>query len=89
MINSAALDLHCFITLTNNKKYGDSRIRAPYKKDYQRDVQIIHGGDLDNFMISQLDIDSLRNHHYNNIAPEMPFKPLPTGFKISENRQKK
>lgn len=86
LVNSASLDLHSFITLTNNKIYGNSCIRGPYKNDYERDVQIIHGGELDNFMVSTLDIKALRKHQCNHIAPDKPFKPLPTGFKISKRR---
>lgn len=88
LVNSACLDIHCFLSICNNKVYGDTRIRAPYKDSWMRDIQKIHGGELDTFIISKLDIQGLRDFQTNHIAPEKPFKPLPTGFEISPERQR-
>ena len=52
-------------------------------------MQKIHGGELDNFMISELPIYELRDYQTNNIPPSKPFKPFPTGFKISKERERK
>jgi hypothetical protein len=81
LVKSATLDIHCFVSLCNNKIFGDTRIRAPYKDEWKRDMQKIHGGELDNFMISELPIYELRNYQTNNVPPNKPFKPFPTGFK--------
>ncbi|WP_166919872.1 RNA-directed DNA polymerase [Flavobacterium poyangense] len=89
LVKSATLDIHCYVSLCNNKKYGDTRIRAPYKEEWKRDMQKIHGGELDNFMISELPIYELRDYQTNNIPPSKPFKPFPTGFKISKERERK
>ena len=89
LVKSASLDIHCFVSLCNNKIFGDTRIRAPYKDEWKRDMQKIHGGELDNFMISELPIYELRNFQTNNVPPVKPFKPFPTGFKISILREKR
>lgn len=87
LVKSASLDIHCFVSLCNNKIFGDTRIRAPYKDEWKRDMQKIHGGELDNFMISELPIYELRNYQTNNVPPCKPYKPFPTGFKISKTRK--
>ncbi|MFM9989242.1 RNA-directed DNA polymerase [Flavobacterium sp.] len=87
LVKSASLDVHCFVSLCNNKIFGDTRIRAPYKDEWKRDMQKIHGGELDNFMISELPIYELRNYQTNNVPPNKPFKPFPTGFEISDERK--
>ena len=87
LVKSATLDIHSFVSLCNNRRYGDTRIRAPYKDEWDRDMQKIHGGELDNFMISELPIYKLRDYQSNNVPPSKPFKPFPTGFKISPNRK--
>lgn len=89
LVKSASLDIHCFVSLCNNKIYGDTRIRAPYKEEWKRDMQKIHGGELDNFMISEIPIYELRDYQTNNVPPNKPFKPFPTGFEISEERKRK
>ncbi|OAB29664.1 hypothetical protein SAMN05444395_1075 [Flavobacterium fryxellicola] len=89
LVKSASLDIHCFVSLCNNKSYGDTRIRAPYKDEWKRDMQKIHGGILDNFMISELPIYELRDYQSNNVPPNKPFKPFPTGFIISLERKRK
>lgn len=89
LVKSATLDIHCFVSVCNNKHYGDTRIRAPYKDEWKRDMQKIHGGELDNFMISELPIYDLRDYQSNNVPPIKPFKPFPTGFKISKTRKLK
>ncbi|WP_312992891.1 hypothetical protein [Chryseobacterium flavum] len=87
LVKSSTLDIHCYIALCNNKIYGDVKISAPYKKSWKRDLHIIHGGKFDNFMISDLDIGSLRNYQNNNVPPAEPFKPFPTGFELWEERK--
>ena len=87
LVKSATLDIHCFVSLCNNKIYGDTRIRAPFKDEWRRDMQKIHGGELDNFMSSELNIKELRNFQTNNVPPGKPFKPFPTGFIISKERK--
>lgn len=87
LVKSTCLDLHSFITLCNNREYGDTRIRGPYKDSWRRDLMKIHGGMLDTFVLSELDIKALRNFQTNEMPPKDPFKPFPIGFKISNERR--
>ena len=34
----AALDVHAYTILVNNRKYGDSRVRSPAKASFLRDI---------------------------------------------------
>ncbi|SER30282.1 RNA-directed DNA polymerase [Pedobacter rhizosphaerae] len=89
LVESAANDLHAYIIQVNNRRYGDTRIRAPFKEAHQRDVSRIRGGLLDYFVISSLDIRSLRLFQMNKVSPKGPFKPVPTGFAMDEKRRLK
>ncbi|OSZ46288.1 hypothetical protein BVZ31_10195 [Alcaligenes faecalis] len=91
LIESAALDVHAYTILVNNRKYGDSRVRSPAKKSFMRDIARVRGGDNDFVIAATLDIDTLRA--FQNRAkrwPESgdPFKPVPEGFIINKNRKK-
>jgi len=89
LVESAANDLHSYIIQVNNRRYGDTRIRAPFKEAYQRDVARIRGGLLDYFVISALDINALRVFQMNKVSPSKPFKPVPTGFVMDPKRKLK
>ncbi|MCV4731844.1 hypothetical protein OFB80_28560, partial [Escherichia coli] len=60
LIESAALDIHAYTILVNNRKYGDSRVRSPAKEPFMRDIARVKGGDNDFVVAATLDIDSLR-----------------------------
>lgn len=47
LIESAALDIHAYTILVNNRKYGDSRVRSPAKEPFMRDIARVKGGDND------------------------------------------
>ena len=87
-IESAALDIHSYVVQVNNRKYGDSRIRAPYKESYHRDIVQVKGGKHDYLIVGEIDIKSLREFQSHNVSPKELFKPIPTGFRMSKNRQK-
>ena len=90
IIESAARDLHCFVVLVNSGKYGDYRVRAPYRKDYKRDIIRIKGGKNAFFIVGSIDIKSLREFHsqlYFNENSE--FKPIPPGFHTSISQGRK
>jgi hypothetical protein len=89
LVESSANDLHTFILQVNNRLYGDTRLRAPYKESYMRDVVRVRGGDLDYFVVATLEVDELREFQRNHRSPEKPFKPVPTGFMMSEARRRK
>lgn len=84
LVESAALDIHAFIVQSNVRDYGDSRIRAPYKEDYKRDLVRVRGGENDHFVVAKLDIDQLRSFQ-SYIYRTAPFKPLPDSFKLDES----
>jgi hypothetical protein len=91
LIESAALDVHAYTILVNNRKYGDSRVRAPAKESFMRDIARVRGGDNDFVVVATLDINSLRV--FQSRAKRWPqrgdkFKPLPEGFKLAKARRK-
>jgi len=91
LIESAALDVHAYTILVNNRKYGDSRVRSPAKESFLRDIARLRGGDNDFVVAATLDIAALRA--FQSRAKRWPengdkFKPLPEGFKILGDRRK-
>jgi hypothetical protein len=88
MLDAASLDIHCFQVLVNNRLYGDSRVRAPYRERWRRDVIRIKGGLEDYVVIAELEVDRLR-HFQSHAEPPKDglFKPMPEGFKIHEDRR--
>jgi len=88
LVESTALDIHCYVVQVNNRQYGDSRIRAPYSKDFHKDIVQVKGGNHDYLIVGEIDIEELRDFQSHNISPSSPFKPVPTGFKMSEDREK-
>lgn len=87
LVKSAALDIHAYIIQCNDRKFGDSRIRAPYKNSWERDVLRVTGGVSDYYAIGQIDTGSLRKFQSNFRSPEKPFKPVPDGFEICPTRK--
>tara|TARA_R110000772_G_scaffold127818_4_gene235201 strand:- start:23277 stop:26294 length:3018 start_codon:yes stop_codon:yes gene_type:complete len=87
LVESAALDVHAYILQCNHRQYGDSRIRAPYKKSWMRDLVRIKGGILDYFVVGEIDIKQLRRFQSPHRSPSGPFKPVPDGFSISFERE--
>jgi len=87
LVEAAALDVHCYMVQVNNRAYGDSRIRAPAKEDYDRDVVRLKGGVTDYFVVGELDVPALREFQSQARSPDRPFKPLPAGFEIAAFRQ--
>lgn len=91
LVESAALDVHAYTILVNNRKYGDSRVRSPAKESFRRDIARVRGGDNDFVVAATLDITELRA--FQSRAKRWPeegdkFKPVPEGFGISDSRRK-
>ncbi|BFM05689.1 RNA-directed DNA polymerase [Halioxenophilus aromaticivorans] len=91
LIESAALDVHAYTILVNNRKYGDSRVRSPAKESFLRDIARLRGGDNDFVVAATLDIAALRG--FQSRAKRWPeegdkFKPVPEGFRILGDRRK-
>lgn len=90
LVESAALDIHAYTILVNNRKYGDSRVRSPAKEGFLRDIARLRGGDNDFVVAATLDVSLLRA--FQSRAKRWPedgdkFKPVPEGFKLVENRK--
>jgi hypothetical protein len=80
LVESAALDVHAYIIQCNNRTYGDSRIRAPYKDRWKRDLLRVKGGNHDYCITGEIDILALRQFQSSHRSPSEGFKPVPDGF---------
>jgi len=88
LVESASLDVHAFIIQCNDRSYGDSRIRAPFKEGWKRDVLRVKGGVTDYCVIGEIDVLALRQFQSNHRSPANPFKPVPDGFHDSMDQQR-
>lgn len=80
LVESAALDIHAYIIQCNNRHYGDSRIRAPYKDRWKRDLLRVKGGNHDYCITGEIDVLALRQFQSSYRSPLNSFKPVPDGF---------
>ncbi|MGS3137255.1 RNA-directed DNA polymerase [Aeromonas sanarellii] len=87
LVESAALDIHAYIIQCNDRQYGDSRIRAPFKDSWKRDMLRVKGGVTDYCVIGEIDIQALRQFQSSHRSPSKPFKPVPDGFDIEYGRR--
>lgn len=87
LVESAALDMHAYIIQCNDREHGDSRIRAPYKDSWSRDVLRVKGGIHDYAVTGRIDVVSLRAFQSSNRSAPGPFKPVPDGFEIADARK--
>jgi hypothetical protein len=87
LIESAALDIHAYIVQCNDRAYGDSRIRAPFKEGWKRDVLRVKGGLSDYCVMGVVDISLLRGFQSSYRSPSGPFKPVPDGFSLCGERK--
>jgi hypothetical protein len=85
LVEASALDLHCYVAQSNNRLYGDSRIRAPFNDAFRRDVVRLKGGVSDYHVIGEIDYKSLRDSQRKYKRTSL-FKPVPIGFKMSKFR---
>jgi predicted amidohydrolase len=91
LVESAALDIHAYTILVNNRKYGDSRVRSPAKESFLRDIARLRGGDNDFVVAATLDVAALRA--FQSRAKRWPeegdkFKPVPEGYRLQGDRKK-
>jgi hypothetical protein len=92
LVEAAALDVHCYIAQANNRKFSDSRMRAPFKVPHQRDVIRLKGGENDYFVVGTIDYMALRRFQSFTVPPmgdKAAFKPFPLGFprRLSDRRR--
>lgn len=86
LVESTANDLHAFVVQANNRIYGDSRIRAPTQKDYERDIVQVKGGISDYYVMGEIDYRRLRKEQRRTTKNKI-FKPLPIGYKMTASRK--
>lgn len=87
LVESAALDIHAYIIQCNDRQYGDSRIRGPFKESWRRDLLRVKGGIADYCVIGEIDVGALRAFQSSHRSPDGPFKPVPDGFEIDHARR--
>lgn len=86
LVESTASDMHAYVVQVNNRSYGDSRIRAPAKETYHRDLVQVKGGTSDYYVMGQLDVEALRNEQRRSRTSRPLFKPVPIGYVMSKRR---
>ncbi|HUM99579.1 MAG TPA: RNA-directed DNA polymerase [Halothiobacillus sp.] len=89
LVESASLDVHAYVALVNNRRFGDSRVRVPEKTNHKRDVCRLRGGENEHVVVVKLDAKKLREFQSRaNRWPDDgdPFKPVPEGFRIRAYR---
>ena len=87
LVESTANDLHAYIVQSNNRQYGDSRVRVPRRNNFERDVVRVRGGSQDYFVVADLDIKGLRAFQSTTPASSSGlFKPTPMGYVMSKAR---
>lgn len=89
LVESAALDIHAYIIQCNNRHYGDSRIRAPYKDRWKRDLLRVKGGNHDYCITGEINVLALRQFQSSHRSPVKPFKPVPDGFNDAMDHNRK
>ncbi|MBX7457557.1 hypothetical protein K3152_04785 [Qipengyuania sp. 1NDH17] len=90
LVDSASLDVHTYVALSNNLRYGDSRVRRPAKKSHHRDVCRVRGGLNDQLVVVEIDPTILRQQQSRGKRwPELSdkYKPAPEDFRISDERE--
>ena len=82
LVNAASWDIHAFVVQSNNRQFGDSRIRGPYKERFRRDLVRVRGGLHDHFVVGSIDVRSLRAFQTKADSLSGKFKPTPDGFSM-------
>lgn len=89
LVESAALDIHAYIIQCNNRQFGDSRIRAPHKDRWKRDLLRVKGGNHDYCITGEIDVQALRQFQSSHRSPAKDFKPVPDGFNQDMAKQRR
>lgn len=90
LVEAASLDVHAYVALVNNRRFGDSRVRAPAKAVYNRDLCRLRGGLNDHLVVVALNVPGLRA--FQSRARRWPnptdyYKPVPEDFRASARRR--
>lgn len=90
LVDAAALDVHAYVALVNNRRYGDSRLRRPAKRSFDRDVCRVRGGLNDQLVVVEIEPTRLRQQQSREKRWPQPtdaYKPAPEGFQMSLARK--
>lgn len=75
-------------SLFNQRQIGGSRIRAPAKDGWKRDVVRVKGGVTDYCVIGEIDMQALRRFQTSYCSPAAaPFNLAPDGFDAEHRRE--
>jgi len=92
IVESSARDIHCFIAQCNSAQFGDTRIIQPAKKEYNRDIVKIKGGDNNTVLLGEINIKKLHEFQIKAYNLQMKdtefFKPVPPNFNNIKNTLK-
>ncbi|MDA9554845.1 hypothetical protein N9R54_01295 [Pelobium sp.] len=86
IVEASSRDLHVFVAQVNTSQYGDTRLTQP-KDTNGKDLLKLKGGTNDAILITNIDIDKLREFQRQKIiTPEFngDFKPLPPDFSYED-----
>ncbi|MBK0030953.1 hypothetical protein IBT47_01535 [Erwinia sp. S43] len=88
LVEGTSHDTHSFVVQVNNRAYGDSRVRVPYRTEHKRDPVRVKGGISDTYVIAEIDYKPLRRFQKRGVMTDnsSDFKPVPVGFKMSKSR---
>ncbi len=90
LVDAAVLDVHAYVALVNNRRYGDSRLRRPAKRSFDRDVCRVRGGLNDQLVVVEIEPTQLRQQQSREKRwPRSTdaYKPAPEGFSMSPARK--
>lgn len=90
LVDAAALDVHAYVALVNNRRYGDSRLRRPSKRSFDRDVCRVRGGLNDQLVVVEIKPGQLRKQQSREKRwPRATdaYKPAPENFRMSPARK--
>jgi hypothetical protein len=90
LVDAASLDVHAYVALSNNLRYGDSRVRSPAKESFRRDVCRVRGGVNNQLVVVNIDPRNLRAQQSRVKRWSRKgdaYKPAPEGFRISDARK--
>lgn len=91
LVNASALDIHAYIALVNNRQFGGSRVRAPAREPFRRELCHLHGGENDQLAVVEIDVAGLRKFHRRHKRWPKDrdyFKPVPEDFELSDVRRR-
>lgn len=75
--------------MSSSPNYSDSRIRAPYKDRWKRDLLRVKGGNHDYCITGEIDVLTLRQFQSSHRSLAKVFKPVPDGFNQNMAHERK